>query len=113
MMAGLKSALPYLLPLGLTLVAIGTFFIFFGLLWDWLRRWRRGDTHPRCPKCWYNMTGRTSLTCPECGRTAKSEKRLLRARRHWGRIIFGGLLVVLGIPLTMVRGYLQTDWVPG
>lgn len=47
----------------------------------------------RCFKCWYEMTGIDSLRCPECGRVAKRERKLLRTRRHW-RVAFLGVLIL-------------------
>lgn len=37
----------------------------------------------RCPRCWYDMSATPGLTCPECGRAAKGERRLRRTRRPW------------------------------
>ncbi|MEM7228476.1 MAG: hypothetical protein AAF432_06645 [Planctomycetota bacterium] len=37
----------------------------------------------RCPKCWYDMSHTAGLTCSECGKTAKRERRLFRVRRRW------------------------------
>ena len=76
MIARLEELLFIIVPCGWVLCGLGVLFIVWALMWDWLRRRTRRETHPRCPKCWYNMTGATSLTCPECGRTAKSQKRL-------------------------------------
>ncbi|MCC6659388.1 MAG: hypothetical protein IT437_00745 [Phycisphaerales bacterium] len=37
---------------------------------------------PRCPRCWYDMSGSAGDTprCPECGRAARSRRDLHRAR---------------------------------
>lgn len=76
--------------------------------------WMRGDRsrgRKRCPSCWYDMSGAPKLVCPECGRNAVSEKRLLRTRRwkRWGAI--GGALLVLGCsaavsPRIAARGWM-------
>lgn len=36
----------------------------------------------RCPKCWYDMSGTDALTCSECGKTVKHEKKLHKTRRR-------------------------------
>lgn len=77
-----------------------------GLLGLWLLYWSllhdRAKGHRRCPKCWYNMSGTDSLTCSECGRTAKREKRLYKTHRRWcwacAAVLF--LLVAYGSSLT-------------
>lgn len=58
--------------------------LLWALLGDRLRTRaaRRAGTLRRCPRCWYDMSATTGLTCPECGRTAKYERRLLRSRRR-------------------------------
>ena len=50
------------LPIGL-LTALTAVLPTAGLL----RRLRRGTKTPVCPRCYYNLTGNTSGTCPECG----------------------------------------------
>ena len=32
-----------------------------------IRKYRRRPEYPTCPKCNYNLTGLTSVRCPECG----------------------------------------------
>lgn len=49
----------------------------------------------RCPRCFYAMEGVSGLTCPECGRTARSEQALFRTRRRWKGAI---LAVVILLP---------------
>ncbi len=49
----------------------------------------------RCPSCWYSMSGTPGLVCPECGRDARSERRLLRTRRRW-RLGALAILILLG-----------------
>ncbi len=67
------------LAIGL-LAGLAGMFLWWALLSDW---WHAGYKKRRCPKCAYDMTGTGGLKCPECGRTAKSERRLFRSRRRW------------------------------
>jgi hypothetical protein len=59
-----------------------------GALWLsglFLVMWFVGDRsygRTRCPRCWYDMSARASLTCPECGREARRESHLRRTRRR-------------------------------
>lgn len=62
----------------------------------------------RCPKCWYDLCG-SSLVCPECGTTARSESHTRRARRWWRLAALGtATLVAAGTggvwPIVRVRG---------
>ena len=50
----------------------------------------------RCPSCWYDMAGVSGLRCPECGREAKLERSLFRARRWWIRGALGAVIVLCG-----------------
>lgn len=61
--------------LGSTLAAAGFTLLLYALFAD------RARARRRCPKCWYDMSGSPGLTCPECGRTARDERRLRRTRR--------------------------------
>lgn len=54
---------------------------------------RRNDGRPRCPKCWYDMTGAPSLTCPECGHDARKASRL-RKRRRYPRSTVAAVLMI-------------------
>jgi hypothetical protein len=62
-----------------------------------------------CPRCWYDMAGTPGLTCPECGRAARSERDLHRTRRRWGLAAAGGVLL---LPVLGVAGarYGRTAW---
>lgn len=59
-----------------------------------LIQWLIGDRSKgrrRCPKCWYDMSATPGLTCPECGRTAPSDRRLYRTRRP-PKVLIGAVL---------------------
>jgi len=69
---------PSLIPMVVLLCAVIAIAWFsLALFWD------AAHGRRRCPKCWYDMSATDGLRCPECGRTAKYEKRLHRTRRHW------------------------------
>jgi hypothetical protein len=51
----------------------------------------------RCPKCWYFMTGSTSLTCPECGYAAKHHKDFRKGRRNWRMAGVAVIVVFAGV----------------
>jgi hypothetical protein len=61
--------------IAITLGVIGLIILAFALFRD------RSRGRRRCPKCWYSMDGAPTLTCPECGRVAKTEKKLFKTRR--------------------------------
>lgn len=48
----------------------------------WSDRSLTRDKTPRCPTCKYDLTGRTSLVCPECGRSTPAEAALFRKPRR-------------------------------
>lgn len=56
----------------------------------------RSKGRRRCPKCWYDMAGAPSLVCPECGKDAGDEKRLLRTRRRKRWMAVGVLVMMMG-----------------
>ena len=50
----------------------------------------------RCPKCWYDLSGTPgSLTCSECGHTAKRERSLFRTRRKRRWALVGLILAAM------------------
>ena len=70
---------------GAALGSLGLWLLYWSLLRD------RSKGRRRCPKCWYNMSGTDSMTCSECGRTAKREKKLYKTHRRW-RWAFAAIL---------------------
>ncbi|MFG0286355.1 MAG: hypothetical protein ACF8R7_18225 [Phycisphaerales bacterium JB039] len=88
--------------------------IAWSLLGDGLARIRQGRTR-RCPRCWYSMEGTTGRKCPECGREAKSERRMLRCRRRWGLAAAGALVACAGgaaIAWPLSAGGAWRKWIP-
>ncbi len=65
----------------------------------------------RCYKCWYEMTGIDTLRCPECGRAAKTERKLHRTHRHWRIAFIGALAVGIGGGGFFGQRVHQTGWV--
>jgi hypothetical protein len=64
----------------------------------------------RCSRCSYEMAGLPTLTCPECGRTAKNTRELSRFPRRL-RWRFTGLLVIsLGWAGTQTPLVLALGW---
>ncbi len=94
---------------GVALLLIGALGVAVGLGADWYRCERRGRTR-RCPRCWYDMEAIPGLTCPECGRTAKSPRHLLRVRRDWLRAIPGAAMLCGGIGLFAWPTISGVDW---
>ena len=60
---------------------IATFVVVWALLSD---RLAGNQSKRRCPSCWYDMSSVVGTKCPECGREARAEAKLFRARRRWG-----------------------------
>ncbi|MBX9736939.1 MAG: hypothetical protein K2X32_08430 [Phycisphaerales bacterium] len=88
-----------LITLAIGLIAgLAGMLLWWALLSDW---WHGGSRKRRCPKCAYDMSGVTSLKCPECGRTAKNERRLHRSRRRW-RLGVVALVLLIGASLLPV-----------
>lgn len=70
-----------------------------GITGLWLLYWSlfhdRSAGRQRCPKRWYDMQGAEGLRCPECGHTAKGQRKLHKTRRRW-RFAFVAVAVLLG-----------------
>ncbi|MBX3355286.1 MAG: hypothetical protein KF724_06275 [Phycisphaeraceae bacterium] len=93
-------------PITLLLWNTGTLLVIGALVWviTWAlffdRHWKR----PRCPSCWHDMSGATSLRCSECGHVAANERRLHRRRRHWW------LALLAFAALLSLTFYLRSEW---
>ena len=70
----------------------------------------RSKGRPRCPRCWYDMTGSRGFVCPECGHDAAGQSNLHRTRRHGARAMLGALLVVSGLTLGAVPTVQEQGW---
>ncbi len=60
-------------------------------LWLGVRHRKSG---PVCQGCRYSMVHASSLTCPECGRTAKNTDEFLKRRIRWDYLALGILLCI-------------------
>lgn len=87
-----------------TLALLGAATLALGVFWD------RPRGRRRCPKCWYDMSGVPGLTCPECGKVARSERRLRRTRRHRPIIALGVLLLLASCAPTRCRDVRHRGW---
>lgn len=82
-----------------------------GLLLLWAVFWDRSRGRRRCPRCWYDMGGIPGLKCPECGREARSERRLFRTRRRWRRGVLAAAGVLAGLVVQAIPAYRSGGWV--
>lgn len=89
---------PVLFWAGVTLTLLLAVWVLYRAI---LRDRPRG--RPRCPNCWYDMTGAPSLTCPECGQDARTPARLLKTRRRWRLAVLALLIALLPLYGHMVR----------
>lgn len=95
------SSLAYLL-----LAGAGALLGLVLLAWGWRGAPARG--RPRCPKCWYDLTGLPEPRCPECGHRVTRDRDLYRTRRRRGLIVLGTVLMLAG-----GAGYLGVQHGPG
>jgi hypothetical protein len=67
-----------------------------------------GRGRQRCPRCRYDMSGSASLTCPECGHIAASDRALFKRHRHRRLAAAAALLLAAAVcipPVTMAARY--------
>lgn len=86
------------------LIVAGIALLIWGM-WGDRSRGRR-----RCPRCWYDMHGVATLVCPECGKDARVERRLFRARRrrHWialACVLLAGAYALRQMPMIHLYGW--------
>lgn len=90
------TAATFLGVFGWAVISMGLVLLGLALLKD------RSRGRRRCPRCWYDMGGVPGLTCPECGRPAKAERRLFRTRRRWRRAAVAIVVVLAGWATTAI-----------
>jgi len=92
---------------GLALAGIGV------AIWGLVGRKPRGR---ECLRCSYDMIATAGMTCPECGRTARRERELVRRRRRRWAIAAGMSLVLWGGAVWVIVQVQNGTWpryVPG
>ncbi len=94
--------------LGGFLAAAGVTLAAWALFWD--RAKRGGVVRRRCPRCWYDMERVPGLTCPECGRCARSERGLFKTRRRWLAVPVAVFLVLGGYAATLAPVAIRDGW---
>lgn len=73
----------------------------------WALAWDRARGRRRCGKCWYDLSesGKTPVTCPECGRGHRSVRAMSRTRRRWRLAAAGVVLSVAGVVVGLTPAY--------
>lgn len=64
----------------------------------------------RCPKCWYDMSAKPGLECPECGKNVQIEQDYFRSRRSKVALAASLWPVVLAVSVYGVWLSSQPDW---
>jgi hypothetical protein len=87
----IESMVMWLLPLiSSTVLACGAATFLWAMFAD------RARGRRRCPRCWYDMSGAASLTCPECGKDARTITRLNHTRRQWRLAALALIMAAVG-----------------
>lgn len=81
---------------GLLVAMAGGGALFWALFSD---RLNRAGPLRRCVKCWHDMTGVPSRTCPECGKTARSERALSGKRIRKRGVLLAAMIMLLAAGL--------------
>ena len=87
--------LTLLLRVSVAVAVLGVVIALIAFLCDTVRL--RGRRVLRCPRCWYSMADAPSMTCPECGRTARTSRHLTRFRYRWRTTLLGLLIAATGV----------------
>ncbi len=90
--------------LGVLIVLGGAALLYWSLFHD------RARGRRRCPKCWYDLRAAMTLTCPECGRTARREGQLFKTRRRWRWAMVGVVLAAAGLVVPVVPKARRGGW---
>lgn len=94
---------------GGVLLALGAILGGWALLSDWFRRVLRGRTR-RCPRCWYDMEGAVSRTCPECGHAPRRDRSFFKARRRWRAAAAAFVILIGGAAAAMWPSLAGEGW---
>ena len=76
--------------------------------WGWFEDRARGRR--RCPGCLYDMAGVPGLTCPECGRVVRAERRLWRTHRRRAATVLGVVLLGCAFITPRVLPWYRFGW---
>jgi hypothetical protein len=89
---------------GWGLVALGASMLIRG------RLYRSTLAARHCPRCRYCTQGLATLTCPECGHAARSERQqmLVPRRKRWRAA--GAVLTLIGWALIRTPGVIERGW---
>jgi len=90
---------------GWVLMAAAAFGVLYALCWD------RSRGRRRCPKCWYDMSAVVGLRCPECGKSARTERSFQLTRRRWGFVAAALSLAIAGMAMRRWPHYHSRGWV--
>lgn len=70
----------------------------------------RSRGRKRCPKCWYDLSGAPSSTCPECGKVIATPSRLYRTRRRWSFVALAAIVLLIGASTGIVPKVRNGTW---
>ncbi|MHC5113432.1 MAG: hypothetical protein ACYTGP_03270 [Planctomycetota bacterium] len=71
----------------------------------------RSRGRERCPKCWYDLSGRdTAAQCPECGREIRARRSLHRTRRRWWLALIALVLLASAWPVSQWERIKRDGW---
>jgi hypothetical protein len=79
----------------------------------WALLYDRARGQPRCPRCWYAMSGLSAdapRRCPECGLTTPQGRDLYRTRRRWRWAALSMLLLTLSTAIALYPHSRSGGW---
>lgn len=104
-MTALLQTAEWIIYLAATLLALIALVVLYRSMFADRSRGRR-----RCPKCWYDLGGISSLVCPECGKVARREAHTRRTRRRWLRASVGFITLLASACLAVWPTVRERGW---